>query len=242
MVIIIPCYNEYNRLDQKSFTHFLANNPDVKIIFSDDASIDATVNLLEEIQTNFKSQVYISKLQTNKGKAEAVRNAVLYAFEENFSFTKIAYLDADLSVSLEECLSLSNQLNNKNLIVFGSRISKVDNTIVRSDFRHYSGRFVATIIANLLNISIYDTQCGCKIFDAQLAKIIFQEPFISRWLFDVELLFRIIKLYSREDLKEISVEIPLKTWIDKGGSKVKLSYFFKIWRDLYLIKKKYERV
>lgn len=242
MVIIIPCYNEYNRLDQKSFTKFLKNNPDVKIIFSDDASIDFTVNLLEKIQPNFKSQVYISKSQTNEGKAEAVRKAVLYALEENFSFTKIAYLDADLSVSLEECLSLSNQLNNKNLFVFGSRISKVDNTIVRSDFRHYSGRFVATIIANLLNISVYDTQCGCKIFDAQLAKIIFQEPFISRWLFDVELFFRIIKLYSREDLKKISLEIPLKTWIDKGDSKVKISYFFKIWRDLYLIKKKYERV
>lgn len=242
MVIIIPCYNEYNRLDQKSFTKFLKNNPDVKIIFSDDASIDFTVNLLEKIQPNFKSQVYISKSQTNEGKAEAVRKAVLYALEENFSFTKIAYLDADLSVSLEECLSLSNQLNNKNLFVFGSRISKVDNTIVRSDFRHYSGRFVATIIANLLNISVYDTQCGCKIFDAQLAKIIFQEPFISRWLFDVELFFRVIKLYSREDLKKISLEIPLKTWIDKGDSKVKISYFFKIWRDLYLIKKKYERV
>mgnify|MGYP005840539049 CR=1 FL=1 len=241
MVIIVPCFNEANRLNKIAFTNFLKKNPDVKIVFSDDGSIDNTIKLLEEIQTDFKSQIYICRLKTNVGKAEAVKKGVLYSFDQDFSFNKIAYLDADLSVSLEECLSFSNQLSNKILFVFGSRISKIDNTIVRSDFRHYSGRFVATIIANLLNIAVYDTQCGCKIFNAELAKTIFQESFISKWLFDVELFFRIIKLYSKEELKEISLEIPLKTWIDTGDSKVKLSYFFKMWRDLYLIKKQYGR-
>jgi hypothetical protein len=93
----------------------------------------------------------------------------------------------------------------------------------------------------ILKISIYDSQCGCKIFDTKLAREIFQEPFISRWLFDVELFFRIKKLYSLKDLKEMSLEIPLSSWIDKSHSKVKLTYFFKMWQDLYLINKKYEK-
>lgn len=237
MVVIIPCYNEYNRLNKKAFSIFLTKNPDVKIIFSDDASVDNTISVLEEIQATFKSQVYIYKLQTNMGKGEAIRKAVIYAFEQNICFNRIAYLDADLSVSLEECFLLSSHLNQEKLVVFGSRISKIDNTINRNNFRHYSGRFLATIISMLLKTSIYDSQCGCKIFNTKLARDIFQEPFISRWLFDVELFFRIKKLYS---LKEISLEIPLSSWIDKSHSKVKLSYFFKMWKDIYLIKKKYE--
>lgn len=242
MIITVPCYNEYNRLKKKYFINFLKENPDVKIVFSDDGSKDDTNKLLKEIQSHFKSQVYICNLKSNKGKDEAIRMAVLYAFDKNLNFSKIAYLDADLSVSLEECLSLSRQLNKKNIFIFGSRVSLLNNIIIRNDFRHYSGRFVATIIANLLKIKVYDTQCGCKIFDAKLAKTIFKDPFISKWLFDVELFFRIIALYSREDFKEISLEIPLKSWIDKGNSKVKISYFFKMWRDLYLIKKQYYNV
>jgi dolichyl-phosphate beta-glucosyltransferase len=241
MVIIIPCYNEYSRLNKNDFTIFLTKNHDVKIIFSDDASVDGTINILEDIQANFKSQVYVLKLQTNLGKGEAIRKGVIYAFEQNISFNKIAYLDADLSVSLEECFLLASHLNHEKLVVFGSRISKIDNTIIRNYFRHYSGRFLATIISMILKISIYDSQCGCKIFDTKLAREIFQEPFISRWLFDVELFFRIKKLYSLKDLKEMSLEIPLSSWIDKSHSKVKLTYFFKMWQDLYLINKKYEK-
>ena len=242
MLIVIPCYNEYNRLDKNAYTAFLKKNIGVKIIFSNDASSDNTLNLLKEIQSDFRSQVFICDSQINRGKAEAVRHAVLYAFDQQVSFDKIGYIDADLSVSLEECLELSTQLDKKCLFVFGSRISMINNTIRRSNFRHYSGRFVATIISNLLKIEVYDTQCGFKLFDSKLAKIIFQEPFISRWLFDVELFFRMIKLYSREELKEISLELPLKTWVDTGESKVKISYFFKLWQDLYLIKKHYSGV
>jgi len=220
----------------------LKENLEVKIVFSDDASVDKTVELLEKIQDEFKSQVHICRLQTNEGKAEAVRKAVLYAFDQELSFNKISYMDADLSVSLEELMSISYQLSQKKIFAFGSRISKIDNTIIRSNFRHYSGRIIATMISKLLKIAVYDTQCGCKIFDAKLAKELFRDPFISRWLFDVELFFRIIKLYSREELKEISLEVPLKTWVDGGDSRVKPTYFFKIWRDLFLIKKRYSGV
>ena len=38
---------------------------------------------------------------------------------------------------------------------------------------------------------------------------------------------------------EISTEVPLKSWIDYDDSKVKMTYFFKLWLDLYTIKKAY---
>ena len=242
MLIIIPCFNEYERLPIKDIESFLKQHKNIKIIFSDDASTDNTLKLLEKIRFDFNDQVSIYKLKINKGKAEAIRQAALHAFQKIDGFDKIAYLDADMAVSLEECVEHSKLLKKNKVLVFGSRISKIDNTIIRSDFRHYSGRFIATIISNLLEIKVYDTQCGCKIIDKSLAEKILNTPFISKWLFDVELFFRIIKLYSRADLKDICVEIPLKSWIDKGGSKVKITYFFKMWRDLYLIKKAYKDV
>jgi hypothetical protein len=35
------------------------------------------------------------------------------------------------------------------------------------------------------------------------------------------------------------IETPLMTWVDKGGSKIELSYAIRVFFDLYRIKKKY---
>ena len=242
MKIIVPCYNEYHKIDKNRYIQFLKNQEDVGIVFSDDGSTDGTLKTLKEIQQSCSSQVHICVSTQNNGKAGAIRKAVLYCYDEGLEFDKIAYLDADLSVSLEECYSISGLLNKDILFAFGSRISKIDNTIIRTHFRHFSGRFVATMISNLLGVAVYDSQCGCKVFDAKLAKTVFEDAFISKWLFDVEIIFRIIKLYSRKQLKNMALEIPLRSWIDAGDSKVKLSYFIRMWYDLYLIKKQYGEI
>lgn len=242
MIIVIPCYNEFNKIDKNAFINFLKNTPGVSLVFSEDGSTDNTLSVLKEIQDLFKSQVHICISKQNNGKGEAIRKGMLYSLDKGLKFDRIAYLDADLSVSLEECISISKLVTKDILFAFGSRISKIDNIIIRSQFRHYSGRFVATLISNLLHIPVYDTQCGCKVFDAKLAKPVFEESFISKWLFDVEIFFRIINLYTRNELNKMSVEIPLNSWIDAGGSKVKLSYFFKMWFDFYLIKKQYREI
>jgi dolichyl-phosphate beta-glucosyltransferase len=242
ILIIVPCYLEYDRIDKTAFVQFLKKEKNVGIVFSDDGSTDNTLSILNEIKALFNDRVHVVVSTRNKGKAEAIRLAVLFIKNKKLKPTKIAYLDADLSVSLEECYALSQNLSEKIHVVFGSRISKVDNTIIRSSFRHYSGRFVATVISNILGVSVYDTQCGCKIFKSDLAFKVFKNPFVSTWLFDVEIFFRIINLYSSTELKHIAREIPLNKWVDVDGSKVKLTYFFKMCHELYLIKKKYHGV
>jgi len=242
MIIIVPCYLEYNRIDKMAFIQFLKKEVNVSIVFSDDGSTDNTISILNEIKSLFNDRVHVCASEKNKGKAEAIRLAVLYIANNKLKPTNIAYLDADLAVSIEECYDLSKNLNEKIHFVFGSRISKIDNTIIRSNFRHYSGRMVATVITKILGVTVYDTQCGCKIFKSDLAFKVFEKPFISTWLFDMEIFFRIINLYSYLELKHIAREIPLKSWIDTGGSKVSLKYFFRMWYELYLIKKKFHGV
>ncbi|MFH4967280.1 glycosyltransferase [Gaetbulibacter sp. M240] len=239
LLIIIPCYNEYNKLDVDAYLHFLNENKGCNILFSNDGSTDGTLNLLQSIRNKFPERVSIFSKKVNQGKAEAVRSAVKHSFNTDEAYEKIAYLDADLSVSLEECIAISEYVKGNILVAFGSRIKKIDTNIERKKYRHYIGRVIATAISYIIKIPIYDTQCGCKVFEAGLAKTIFEEKFISKWLFDVELFCRIIETYSRSKILKVSREIPLKRWKDTNESKVKLTYFFRIWIDLLKINNRY---
>ncbi len=117
---------------------------------------------------------------------------------------------------------------------------KIGSTIKRNTKRFFIGRIIATFISNILDLKVYDTQCGCKIFSKELAAQLFREKFISKWLFDVELFKRMLAIYGKETALEKMIEIPLKKWIDKGDSKVKFSYFFKLWVDLIKINNAYK--
>ena len=126
--IIIPCYNESMRLPFNKYLDFLKLNKQVKIIFVDDGSTDNTKNLVNKLSNKFPKQIKILSYKKNKGKGNAVRDGFLYAVHENMS-GNLAYLDADLSTSLEECKLLSKKINDKIKFVFGSRISKSNNII-----------------------------------------------------------------------------------------------------------------
>jgi glycosyltransferase involved in cell wall biosynthesis len=241
ILFVVPCYNEAERLNASKFIEFLKKNKEVNIIFSDDGSTDTTLTILEKIRTKIPNKVFIFKNKINKGKAAAVYAAFQYA-HKFLTFDKIGYLDADLATSLEEGFDISTYIKNEIQFAFGSRIRKIDNIIIRKYHRFFIGRVIATVISYQLKIPVYDTQCGCKFFSKELSESIFIEPFISKWLFDVEIFHRIIKAKGIENIVKISKEIPLKLWIDTDDSKVKPSYFFKLWSDLFQINKKYKNV
>ena len=48
-----------------------------------------------------------------------------------------------------------------------------------------------------------------------------------------------MELAEKKELQNKSREIPLKSWIDSDDSKVKITYFFKMWLDLYAINSRY---
>lgn len=234
--IVIPCYNEEKGLIIEKYSHFIEENKDILICFVNDGSTDNTLEIIEGLKNNYPKQVVVHNLAKNVGKAEAIRNGMHFC-QENHHFDYIAYLDADLATSLEECLAMTNYLNNKITFVFGSRIKRIGAVIERSYYRFFVGRIIATSISYILNLDVYDTQCGCKVFSKELATEVFKEPFISKWLFDVEIFDRIIKFYGRANVLKKMMEVPLVKWIDAGDSKVKTSYFFKLWIDLYKINK-----
>jgi glycosyltransferase involved in cell wall biosynthesis len=237
---VIPCYNEAKRLDIGQYSTSLFAFPTLRLLFVNDGSSDDTMKLLLNLREKFPRQVEVLNLKTNKGKANAVRAGMYYEFEKNDELDCIGYLDADLATSIEEGMAISKILfkGKKTDFAFGSRISRVGSHIDRKPFRHLVGRVIATIISNILRLRVYDTQCGAKLFTKEAAKTAFIEPFISKWLFDVEIFARLLCADPKHG-EEKMLEIPLKNWIDKEGSKVKITYFFTLFLDLYKIRMKY---
>lgn len=240
--IVIPCYNEEKRLInlKNEYYSFIEKHDDILLCFVNDGSTDDTVKQLEIYKTHFKEKIEVVSLMENVGKAETVRKGVLHC-NSTYNHKYIAYLDADLSTSLTECQRLISYLEeHKDLaFVFGSRMLKIGSVIERQKHRFLIGRIIATVISHVLDLKTYDTQCGCKIFTKEISRTLFQEEFTSKWLFDVELFFRMIQFYGKEKAIEKMIEIPLDSWVDKGESKVKFSYFFQLWIDLYKIRRRY---
>lgn len=240
IAIVVPCFNEYDRLPVQEFESFLSSVPQAHICFVNDASTDNTLILVKSLKAKFTGQVSVLSNPSNSGKASSVRLGVLHCYNNNIA-PVLAYLDADLAISLDECYSYLGLLQNQKCFVFASRILKVGSVVERKFSRFLFGRIIATIISGILDIKVYDTQCGCKVFRKELSEVLFLEPFISKWLFDVELFSRLLCRDGNEEALAIMDEIPVKKWIDRGESKVRLTYFFRLWYDLYLIHRSHRR-
>lgn len=238
--IVIPCYNEQNGITMEEYSRFLNDNPDVYICFVNDGSTDRTQDVLELLKEQHPGQIFILTNEKNSGKAETVRIGINFC-NRNFNHRHIGFLDADLSATLQEFISMRSYLKGNISFCFGSRIMKIGSNIVRQTSRFLVGRLIATLISNLLRLKVYDTQCGCKIFTTEISVLLFRKKFISRWLFDVELFYRMIILFGKDRAIEKMYELPLRQWIEKGNSKVRFTYFFVMWLDLYEIAVNYKR-
>lgn len=239
--IVIPCYNEEKGISNGEYSNFLNDNPEVLICFVNDGSKDNTLQILHDLKEKYPNQIQILSLVKNSGKAEAVRAGIKHC-NANFHHQFIGYLDADLATTLEEFIDLRNYLKGDIVFGFGSRIRKIGSRIERQNDRFLIGRVIATFISTILDIKVYDTQCGSKLFTRAISVELFEQEFISTWLFDVEVFYRMILLFGREKALQKMLEIPLKLWVEKGDSKVKLSYGFKLWFDLYKICYKYKKM
>jgi hypothetical protein len=83
-------------------------------------------------------------------------------------------------------------------------------------------------VAETLGAPVYDTQCGAKLMraTAELAELL-DAPFTTRWLFDVELLMRIARTEPEEHTASVLArrvrEVPLESWVDVSGSRIRSS-------------------
>ena len=75
-------------------------------------------------------------------------------------------------------------------------------------------------------------------------KRVLEKPFISRWIFDVEVIARFLVLRqdgSRPPVRSIIVEKPLLRWRDVEGSKLRPRHFVIVMGDFVRIYSRYLR-
>ena len=226
VVIVIPCFNEALRLDTRRFLHFASRHPRIRFVLVDDASTDATVDVLRYMHSKNPAQFNVLELPSNRGKAEAVRHGLLNGFSQH-PFA-VGFWDADLATPLEaipEMLHVMDRDESINL-VFGSRMQLLGRKIKRKPWRQKMGWLFATVASQVLGLNIRDTQCGAKLFRVNpLTQQLFADPFSSGWIFDVELFARWICLDGKSN-PDSAYEFPLAEWQDIEGSKLKLKDYF----------------
>ena len=225
--IIIPMYNESQRFDAESLLDFDSKYA-VDFLLVNDGSTDDTQAIIDTL-ANKDTRISVLHLKDNSGKAEAVRQGALNAIK-NKSYDAIGYLDADFATPLFEIDQLINvfSINEKSLII-GSRIKRLGASIKRFRYRHLAGRIIATIISEyILKLPVYDTQCGAKLISKKHITLLFDTPFVSNWLFDVELIARLAKHHDKDYCYNQIYELPLRNWEDKGNSKITLFDMFKV--------------
>jgi glycosyltransferase involved in cell wall biosynthesis len=242
-VIVVPCYNEAARLDLAAFGAFLEHSRGVSLLLVDDGSTDGTPHVLEKLRARQPEKVAVLGLGENVGKAEAVRRGVKLALRRGPSM--VGYWDADLATPLDAIHAFRTVLvEQPNLeLVMGSRVALLGRKIRRSWKRHLLGRAFATAASMVLGLSVYDTQCGAKLFRVtRQTAALFDRPFRARWIFDVELLARMLAAAESDGdaaLEELIYEYPLERWQDVAGSRLKSHDFFVAISDLAAIRWQY---
>jgi glycosyltransferase involved in cell wall biosynthesis len=240
--IVVPCYNEAARLPVDGFLAFAAAVSHIGFLFVDDGSTDETARVLARLQALAPDRFETIYQRRNRGKAEAVRVGMLRAFASSVRYA--GYWDADLATPLSEIPRFIGTLDAhpERDVCFGARVQLLGRAIHRRRDRHYIGRLFATAASAALRLPVYDTQCGAKLFRVSPAtRALFEEPFIGRWTFDVEIIARLMQQCAGAQRRpsDVIYELPLDEWRDIDGSKVHPLDFFAALIELGRIRRRY---
>ena len=209
--IVIPVFNEEERIGKtlgKIILYFDSCRYPYEVIVVNDGSTDRTSGIIEEFSERYK-QVQIIKSKTNHGKGLSVRKGMLSSKGQYALFT-----DADLSTPIKEVEKLIEWLEKGYDIAIGSRgLKESDIQVHQPWYRERMGKVFNLLVRLLVVRGIKDTQCGVKCFKKEVIRDVFDMQTITRFSFDVELLW--IALKKGYKIKEVPVR-----WLNDAQSRV----------------------
>lgn len=210
LTVVVPAYNEERRLGPtlERLRAFLKGRR-YEVLVVDDGSSDGTVALVRAMAKRWPA-LKLRPLGANQGKGAAVRHGVATARGK-----RILFSDADLSTPIEELPRLEAALKAGAAVAIGSRALDRARTSVHQPFyREAGGRVFNTVVQALTVPGIEDTQCGFKLFDAAAAKRLFAQQQVTRFGFDVEVLY-----LARKAGYKVA-ELPVR-WVNSPETKVR---------------------
>ncbi len=200
LIVVVPCFNEEHRLPVEEFERFRLEGARVEFCFVNDGSRDGTLRLLESIAAADPSAVLRAEpgAESREGRGRAARDAGGVERRHRTSSDSGTPTWPRRSIEISEFMKCSSARPEIEM-VFAARVRLLGRSISRNPRRHYVGRVGATLISSSLGLAVYDTQCGAKLFrverlDAQTSS---STPFLSRWIFDVEIIARFAQQRTR---------------------------------------------
>ena len=218
--VVIPVYNEEVVLSRSVATlrDFLSDHLSCpwQIVIADNASIDGTLAIAEELSRQYPDVTYIHL--DLKGRGRALRKAWLESDADI-----VSYMDVDLSTNLEAFPRLLQAFDEGYDVAIGSRLMSGSKVIGRSLKREITSRGYNTLIKAMFFPSFGDAQCGFKAVRREVVQEIVPLIQDQAWFFDTELLL----LSGRKGyrIKQVPVE-----WTDDPDTRVDIAST--AWEDI----------
>ena len=209
--IVIPAYNEEQRLPRtiEQIERYLDGRQiSYELILVDDGSKDGTRQVMDAAAER-NPRIRLEALPGNRGKGRALSTGVAVARGEEVLVT-----DADLSTPIEELEKLEAALKSGAGVAIASRAVRGSRIDIRQPiYRVLMGKAFNVIVQVVLLPGIWDTQCGFKLFRADVARPVFAALTTDGFGYDPEVLY----LAKRRGVK--IVEVPV-VWQHSAPTKV----------------------
>jgi glycosyltransferase involved in cell wall biosynthesis len=225
--VVIPTYNE-----ERSIAHAVrvtwqtlrSMTGAAEIIVVNDGSRDHTLAIVERLMEELPPDALrCLSFVTNRGKGAAVKAGVLNARGE-----QVGFLDADLATHPRELVTGFALLAEADAVIGSRRVPRAKFVKAQAWYRSWAGQWFNVLVRAATGLSYRDTQCGCKVFRAEVARDMFTHLQTTGWAFDVEILVRARQRGYR--VREFPVD-----WINGPTSRVRLSAAPDIIQDIWRI-------
>jgi len=212
ITVVVPAYNEARRIGpslEKILAFLPAQFASSEVLLVDDGSTDGTADLVE---AGFGDHVRVLRQPQRRGKGAAVRAGILAARKP-----WVLFVDADLSIPIEEMLSLCAHADRAPIVIGSKRApgSEIEYPIAR----RLLGGIGQSMISLFVVSGFKDTQCGIKLYRTDVAQELFALSRIDGFGFDFEVLFLARRLGWGV------LEVPIHCQHKIGGSVRLLTYF-----------------
>lgn len=224
--IVIPARNEERRLPStlEQVVHFIQESGlSSEVLVVVNASTDRSL----EVASSFAARHEIVHVLAEDlpGKGRAVRKGMLAA-RGRYRF----FADADLSMPIAEVRRFLPPAVDAPIAI-ASREAPGAVRYNEPVYRHLTGRVFNTLIRWLVLPALQDTQCGFKMFRADVAEDLFRRQTLMGWSFDVELLY----IARRRGIPIVEIPIP---WYFNPDSKVSVVRdSWRMFTDLLVIRR-----
>ncbi|CCO24918.1 glycosyltransferase family 2 protein [Maridesulfovibrio hydrothermalis] len=162
--LVIPVYNEQDNLRKLMQEIDSALQPldiSYEVVFVDDGSTDASLDVLKDISANYPEARYISFAE-NTG-----QSAAFCAGFDEARAPRVATMDADLQNDPADLPAMLSLYNEGHQMVIGWRIKRKDVWIKR-----IASRIANAIRNRLTRESVKDTGCSLKVMDTEMVRSI----------------------------------------------------------------------